>query len=118
MWTGGTISDIANAAYDPIFWAHHAMVDSVWRLWQVRHPQASPPATLLARPLAPFHDRRRHARREPPRLRLRQLDRRRTDEARLMAERYTSEAIELPNAGPGAISRADLVFYGVISGRS
>jgi len=30
-----------------------------------------------------------------------------------MAERYTSEAIELPNAGPGAISRADLVFYGV-----
>ena len=54
VWTGGTMRDIANAAYDPIFWAHHAMVDRVWRLWQLGHPQASPPATLLARPLAPF----------------------------------------------------------------
>lgn len=30
-----------------------------------------------------------------------------------MAERYTSDPVELPNAGPDAISRADLVFYGV-----
>ena len=30
-----------------------------------------------------------------------------------MGERYTSDPIELPKAGPGAVSRADLVFYGV-----
>lgn len=54
VWAGGTMRDIANAAYDPVFWAHHAMVDRLWRLWQLRHPQAAPPATLLTRALPPF----------------------------------------------------------------
>lgn len=30
-----------------------------------------------------------------------------------MAERYVSDPIELPNADPAAISRADLIFYGI-----
>lgn len=54
VWTGGTMSDIATAAYDPVFWAHHAMIDRVWRLWQLRHPHAGPPAALLNQALPPF----------------------------------------------------------------
>jgi len=54
VWMGGTMRDIANAAYDPIFWGHHCMVDRIWRLWQLRHPEAGPPAALLTRALPPF----------------------------------------------------------------
>jgi tyrosinase len=54
VWTGGTMGDISTAAYDPLFWAHHAMIDRLWYLWQLRHPGAGPPAPLLDRALAPF----------------------------------------------------------------
>jgi tyrosinase len=54
MWVGGTMGDISVAAYDPIFWAHHAMIDRCWYLWQLRHPGAAPPSTILDRALAPF----------------------------------------------------------------
>ena len=29
-WIGGTMNDPYVAAYDPIFWAHHAMIDRCW----------------------------------------------------------------------------------------
>jgi tyrosinase len=54
MWVGGTMGAIATAAYDPIFWAHHCMIDRLWYLWQLRHPGAGVPARLLDRALAPF----------------------------------------------------------------
>jgi tyrosinase len=54
VWVGGTMGSIGTSAYDPIFWAHHAMIDRIWRLWQLRHPGSGPPATLLNRALAPF----------------------------------------------------------------
>ncbi|MDP2710417.1 MAG: tyrosinase family protein [Solirubrobacteraceae bacterium] len=54
VWVGGTMGGIASSAYDPIFWAHHVMVDRIWRLWQLRHPGSGPPAALLDRALAPF----------------------------------------------------------------
>lgn len=54
VWVGGTMGDIATAAYDPIFWAHHCMIDRVWRIWQLNHPNGGPPATLLHRALPPF----------------------------------------------------------------
>jgi tyrosinase len=54
VWVGGTMGDIATAAYDPLFWAHHTMIDRVWRLWQLRHPHAGPPPALLHRALPPF----------------------------------------------------------------
>ncbi|MEA2217961.1 MAG: tyrosinase [Solirubrobacteraceae bacterium] len=54
VWVGGTMGDIATAAYDPIFWAHHAMIDRIWRLWQLRHTGSRPPRALLGRALAPF----------------------------------------------------------------
>jgi tyrosinase len=54
VWVGGTMSEIPVAAYDPLFWAHHAMIDRVWRLWQLRHPHAGPPHSLRHRALRPF----------------------------------------------------------------
>lgn len=54
VWVGGTMESIATAAYDPIFWAHHCMIDRLWYLWQLRHPGAGIPARLLDRALAPF----------------------------------------------------------------
>jgi tyrosinase len=57
VWVGGDsghMGDIPFAAFDPIFWAHHAMIDRVWRMWQLRHPQASLPTSLLNEALPPF----------------------------------------------------------------
>lgn len=47
VWVGGTMTDPNWAAYDPLFWAHHAQVDRLWRIWQHRNPGGLPsPATL------------------------------------------------------------------------
>ncbi len=54
VWVGGTMGSVASAAYDPIFWAHHCMIDRLWYLWQLRHPGAGIPARLLDQALAPF----------------------------------------------------------------
>ncbi|MDQ3849979.1 MAG: tyrosinase family protein [Actinomycetota bacterium] len=51
---GGSMGSIGNAAYDPIFWAHHSYVDRMWRLWQLRHSAVSLPPSLLGQALAPF----------------------------------------------------------------
>jgi tyrosinase len=51
VWVGGTMSDPNWAAYDPIFWAHHSMVDRLWRIWQHRRPGALPPDQILDAPL-------------------------------------------------------------------
>jgi tyrosinase len=54
VWTSGTMGSIATAAYDPLFWAHHCMIDRLWYLWQLDHPGAGVPSPLLDRALAPF----------------------------------------------------------------
>lgn len=57
VWVGGERGHMGNvpfAAFDPIFWAHHSMVDRIWRLWQKQHKRASIPAHILDRPLPPF----------------------------------------------------------------
>jgi tyrosinase len=53
-WVGGHMGEIPFAAFDPLFWAHHVMIDRVWRLWQLRHPGAGVPAALTQRALDPF----------------------------------------------------------------
>jgi tyrosinase len=63
-WTGGTdpndpnvggdMGNIGIAAFDPIFWAHHAMIDRLWYLWQLRQGINNVPANYLAQVLAPF----------------------------------------------------------------
>jgi tyrosinase len=50
-WVGGTMGEIDWAAYDPLFWAHHTMVDRMWRIWQHRNPGARPPQEILDVPL-------------------------------------------------------------------
>jgi tyrosinase len=54
MWVGGTMGMIPLAAFDPVFWAHHAMVDRIWYLWQLAHPGAGPHHSLLNTALPPF----------------------------------------------------------------
>jgi tyrosinase len=54
VWVGGHMGLIPFAAFDPIFWAHHTMVDRLWRLWQLRHPGARPPRAILDEALPPF----------------------------------------------------------------
>src|SRR5690348_2612021 len=54
VWVGGHMGLIPFAAYDPIFWAHHTMMDRLWRLWQLRHPNARPPLAILDQALPPF----------------------------------------------------------------
>lgn len=34
VWVGGTMANVSYAAFDPLFWAHHCMIDRVWWLWQ------------------------------------------------------------------------------------
>ncbi len=53
-WVGGHMGMIPFAAFDPVFWAHHTMIDRIWRLWQLRHPGALPPASILDEALPPF----------------------------------------------------------------
>lgn len=56
VWTGGSghMRHVPLAAFDPIFWAHHCMIDRLWRLWELRHPL--PPFTdaFLNSALPPF----------------------------------------------------------------
>jgi tyrosinase len=54
MWVGGTMTNIETAAYDPLFWAHHCMIDRLWYLWQLDHPGVNLPASYLDQALAPF----------------------------------------------------------------
>jgi hypothetical protein len=46
---GGDMSSFARAAFDPMFWSHHAMVDFQWAQWQINHPGApvGSPATAF-----------------------------------------------------------------------
>ena len=54
VWVGGDMSDITSAAFDPIFFAHHCMIDRIWYLWQVKHGNGGFPSELLDLPLTPF----------------------------------------------------------------
>jgi tyrosinase len=53
-WVGGQMGVIATAAFDPIFWAHHAMIDRLWYQWQLRHGVNNIPPNYLGKTLAPF----------------------------------------------------------------
>jgi tyrosinase len=54
VWVGGSMSVIPIAAFDPVFWAHHAMIDRLWYLWQMKHPSGTPSPDILNTALAPF----------------------------------------------------------------
>ena len=54
MWLGGHMGEIPFASYDPIFWAHHTMIDRIWRKWQLSPQGSPPPATILHESMRPF----------------------------------------------------------------
>jgi tyrosinase len=54
-WVGGDMGQVSLAAYDPVFWAHHTMIDRIWWLWQIKHGNGDIPANLLDIVLAPFN---------------------------------------------------------------
>jgi tyrosinase len=53
MWVMGTMSNPDWAAYDPLFWAHHTMIDRSWALWQLKNPGVTPPSNILDTKLEP-----------------------------------------------------------------
>lgn len=55
MWVGGDMGRLSFAAYDPIFWSHHAMIDRLWWLWQVKNGNSNISPDLLDQVLAPFN---------------------------------------------------------------
>lgn len=54
-WVGGTMGIVAYAAYDPIFWAHHANVDRLFAEWQALHPNIVPTDDIWNQVLSPFN---------------------------------------------------------------
>ena len=54
VWVGGTMSEIPVAAFDPVFWAHHTMIDRLWAIWQQAHPGAGVGSVPQDVPLGPF----------------------------------------------------------------
>jgi tyrosinase len=52
-WVGGDMGSIGTSAFDPVFWAHHAMIDRIWYLWQLRHGVNNIPVDYLDRALFP-----------------------------------------------------------------
>jgi tyrosinase len=51
--TGGDMSSVPAAAYDPIFYLHHANIDRLWAVWQAANP-GSLPASEATFQLQPF----------------------------------------------------------------
>lgn len=54
-WVSGDMGIIATSAFDPIFWAHHAMIDRLWYLWQLKWGINNIPPDYLDKTLAPFN---------------------------------------------------------------
>jgi tyrosinase len=55
VWVGAHMGNLPFAAFDPIFWAHHCMIDRLWRIWQLKHPGASFPASTRGKTMTPFN---------------------------------------------------------------
>ena len=53
-WVGGSMGVVPFAAFDPIFWSHHCMIDRIWYLWQLRNGANNIPAQYLPMVLEPF----------------------------------------------------------------
>jgi tyrosinase len=81
-WVSGDMGDVTTAAFDPIFFAHHCMIDRLWYLWQVRHGSGGIPNELMGLELIPFGKRVRDV-----------LD------TQLLGYEYAASALEVPVHG-------------------
>ncbi len=52
-WVGGDMGSIGTSAFDPVFWAHHTMIDRIWYRWQLRHGVNNIPESYLDKALFP-----------------------------------------------------------------
>jgi tyrosinase len=52
-WVGGDMGSIAVSAFDPVFWAHHCMIDRIWYLWQGKYGVNTIPPEYLDKALFP-----------------------------------------------------------------
>ena len=48
------MGSLGTAAWDPIFWSHHCMIDRLWYVWQLRHGVNNITPALLPMVLQPF----------------------------------------------------------------
>ncbi|HEX9993066.1 MAG TPA: tyrosinase family protein [Acidimicrobiales bacterium] len=55
VWVGGDMGSVPTAAYDPVFWLHHANVDRNWYMWQQVHPTVAVPAEVRSFVCEPFN---------------------------------------------------------------
>ena len=55
VWVGGTMGTPRFAAFDPIFWAHHCMVDKIWWDWQQNNVIENIPSHYRDMALPPFN---------------------------------------------------------------
>ena len=56
IFVGGTMANVGLASYDPIFYAHHCMIDRIWYQWQNDTGSLEKGyEQLLDVPLVPFH---------------------------------------------------------------
>lgn len=56
VWVGGEMVDQRFAGWDPLFWAHHTMVDRLWALWQIDNSGDNPRQEHLGKGLGYFKD--------------------------------------------------------------
>ncbi|MEQ5768802.1 tyrosinase family protein [Halomonas sp. H33-56] len=54
VYVGATMASTTYAAYDPIFYSHHCMIDRLWSLWQKSHGITNFPPGLEEIVLEPF----------------------------------------------------------------
>jgi tyrosinase len=54
-WVSGDMGVVGTAAFDPIFWSHHTMIDRIWWLWQARNGNGNISPDLLDLVLTPFN---------------------------------------------------------------
>jgi tyrosinase len=51
---GGDMGNLGTAAWDPLFWSHHCMIDRLWYVWQLRQGINNISPELLPLVLQPF----------------------------------------------------------------
>lgn len=56
-WVSGDMGSLETAAFDPIFFAHHCMIDRIWYLWQGTFGNGNMPRELYDLELIPFGKR-------------------------------------------------------------
>jgi hypothetical protein len=105
-WVPGDMGNIGSAAFDPIVWSYHAMIDRLWWLWPTQNGNSNINATAGRGAAAVQFPRARRAQHQRPRLRLRRsADRDSCGRHRLMARapREPARAKSAPHGRPGGL---------------